>query len=88
MPFEMQNGGLDLWEYLKRKPHQDAQFSAAMTSLDVTGADVCKYGRERAILMDARHPRREAPPVIMPAASSLPPQASLTLNSCRFADHA
>ena len=39
VPFEMQNDGLDLWEYLKRKPKQEAQFSAAMTSLDVTGAD-------------------------------------------------
>ena len=38
VPFELQTDGLDFWEYLKRKPQQEAQFSAAMTAADVTGA--------------------------------------------------
>jgi len=38
VPFELHSDGLDFWEYLKRRPQQEAQFSAAMTAADVTGA--------------------------------------------------
>ena len=38
VPFELHNDGLDFWEYLKQRPQQEAQFSAAMTAADVTGA--------------------------------------------------
>ena len=37
VPFELHNEGLDFWEYLRRKPQQEAQFSAAMTAADASG---------------------------------------------------